>query len=188
MIIALLGASGSGKDLIRFSLFKTYKYKTIVKYTTREQRDGEINGKDYHFIPLDMFEEASERGLFAEEEDWQKGRLYGTLKSDYVGKEDKVVILTPSSLRQLRKNCPDIDLFTVFIDASLGTRMKRYIERVGLKEFTFKDKDELCARVERDYAAYLGIEKEVDLVVNNDHGVETTNLIREIHTKCQENK
>lgn len=186
MIIGIIGESGSGKNIISYSLESTYGYKPIIRYTTRERRNGEVDGKDYHFIPLDMFQEAVERGLFIEQEDWREGRLYGSLKKDYETKEDRIIILTPNTLQQLRKQ--GVDIFTVYIKASLGTRMKRYIERVGVSNFTFKDKDELCARVERDYAAYLGIEYNVDFVVNNDDGSSLTKIIKEIHEECQRRK
>ena len=186
MIIGIIGESSSGKNIISYSLESMYGYKPIVRYTTRERRNGEVDGKDYHFIPIDMFQEASERGLFAEQEDWREGRLYGSLKKDYETKEDRIIILTPNTLRQLNKL--DIDIFTVYVKSNLGTRMKRYIQRIGTDKFTFKDKDELCSRVERDYAAYLGIEYNVDLVVKNDENSDLTKIIKEIHEECQRRK
>lgn len=83
MIIALLGASGSGKSTLENELANKYGYEKIVSHTTRKQRVGEVNGKDYHFIDNETFNEALERGLFAEYEEYSQNRFYGTLKTDY---------------------------------------------------------------------------------------------------------
>lgn len=180
MIIALLGASGSGKSTIENELANKYGYEKIVSHTTRKQRTGEVNGKDYHFIDNETFHEALGRGLFAEYEEYSQGRFYGTLKSDYTSGGDKVVVLTPNGYRQLKRNCQTDDIFTVLVDANLGTRMKRYIDRCGVDKFNFDDKNEIAARVERDFGAFLGVKDEVDLVVHNDEGVSISALAKEI--------
>lgn len=181
MIIALLGASGSGKSTLENELANKYGYEKIVSHTTRKQRIGEVNGKDYHFIDNETFNEALERGLFAEYEEYSQNRFYGTLKSDYTSDNNKVVVLTPNGFRQLKRNCSDDDIFTVLVDANLGTRMKRYIDRCGVDKFNFDDKNEIAARVERDFGMFLGLENEVDLVVHNDEGVNINDLVQSIH-------
>lgn len=187
MIIVLLGASGSGKSTIEHILHENHGYEKIISYTTRPQRVGEKNGKDYHFVTKDVFEESIERDLFAEYDEYSQERFYGTLKSDYK-KGDKVVVLTPNGLRQLKRNGLDDEIFTVYVNASLGSRIKRYIDRCGVNKFNFDDKNEIAARVERDFGMFSGIEKEVDLVVNNDDGVYVIDLARMIHKECQERK
>lgn len=179
MIIVLLGASGSGKSTIENILSDNYSYEKIVSYTTRPQRIGETNGKDYHFITNEIFNEALNKGLFAEYDEYSQERFYGTLKSDY-RKGNKVVVLTPNGLRQLKKNCPDDLIYSIYVDANLGTRVKRYIDRCGVDKFNFDDKNEIAARVERDFAMFLGIEKEVDLVVNNNEGESVFDVAKQI--------
>lgn len=179
MIIALLGASGSGKSTLENELANKYGYEKIVSHTTRKQRVGEVNGKDYHFIDNETFMETLERGLFAEYEEYSQNRFYGTLKSDYTS-GNKVVVLTPNGLRQLKRNCKDGDIFTVLVETNLGTRMKRYIDRCGVDKFTFADKDEISSRVERDFGMFLGVKDEVDLVIYNNEGTDITDLVQEI--------
>ena len=179
MIIALLGASSSGKSTIENELAMHYGYKKIVSYTTRSPRNGEENGKDYYFIDNDTFEEVLKRDLFAEHDEYSQNRLYGTLKSDYVD-GDKVVVLTPNGLRQLKKNCPNENIFTVLVEASLGTRIKRYIDRCGIEKFDFDDAGEIFERINRDFGMFLGLEKEVDIVVHNDEGTNIADLVSDI--------
>ena len=183
MIIALLGASGSGKSTIEHELATYHGFKKIVSYTTRKPRDYEENGKDYNFIDNETFREALNRGLFAEYDEYSQNRLYGTLKSDYTN-GNKVVVLTPNGIRQLKKNLSDEDIMIVLIKANLGTRVKRYINRCGVDKFDFDDKNEIAARVERDYGMFLGLEKEVDLVVHNNEETNIEDLVNDILAQC----
>ena len=179
MIIVLLGASSSGKSTIEHELATHHRFEKIISYTTRQPRNNEENGKDYWFIDNDTFREIMNRDLFAEHDEYSQNRLYGTLKSDYVD-GNKVVVLTPNGLRQLKKNCPNEDILTVLVEASLGTRVKRYIDRCGVDKFNFDDKNEIASRVERDYSMFLGLEKEVDLVIHNDEGTNISDLVSDI--------
>ena len=179
MTIILLGASGSGKSTIENELSTHHGFSKIVSYTTRQPRNNEKNGKDYFFIDNKMFEEFLNRGLFAEFDEYSQNRLYGTMKSDYVD-GNKVVVLTPNGLRQLKKNCPNEKIFTVLVEANLGTRIKRYIDRCGVDKFNFDDKNEICSRVERDFGMFLGLRKEVDMIVHNDEGTDIKDIINEI--------
>ena len=176
MIIVLLGASGSGKSTIENELATHHGFEKIISYTTRQPRDNEENGKDYWFVDNDTFREIMNRDLFAEHDEYSQNRLYGTLKSDYVD-GNKVVVLTPNGLRQLKKNCPNEDILTVLVEASLGTRVKRYIDRCGVNKFNFDDAGEIFERINRDFGMFLGLEKEVDLVIHNDEGVDIKELV-----------
>ena len=158
MIICLIGASGSGKSTLEKIISERFGYKKIVSHTTRRPRIGEINGQDYFFINNEKFEDMIRQDLFAEYDEYSQKRIYGTLKSDYET-GNKVVVLTPNGLRQLKKSCPNEGIFTVLVQANLGTRVKRYIDRCGVDKFDFDDKNEIAARVERDYGMFLGLEK-----------------------------
>lgn len=188
MIIVLLGASGSGKSTIENELSQQYGYEKIVSYTTRKQRNGEMNGKDYHFVDSETFAETLDKDLFAEYEEYSQNRYYGTLKSDYATSRErnKVVVLTPNGLRQLKKNCPNEKIISVLIEANLGTRIKRYIDRCGVDKFNFDDKNEIAARVERDFGMFTGIHGEVDMVVENNEGNNVTATAELIHKVIEE--
>lgn len=179
MVIVLLGASGSGKSTIENELAIHHGFNKIISYTTRKPRENEESGKDYYFVDNDTFEEVLKRDLFAEHDEYSQNRLYGTLKNDYLD-GDKVVVLTPNGLRQLKKNCPNEDIFTVLVEASLGTRIKRYIDRCGVDKFNFDEAGEIFERINRDFGMFLGIEKEVDLVVHNDEGSDIQDLVSDI--------
>lgn len=179
MIIVLLGASGSGKSTIENELSTHYGFNKIISYTTRQPRIGEENGKDYWFTDNETFKEIVDKNLFAEHDEYSQNRLYGTLKTDYID-GDKVVVLTPNGLRQLKKNCPNENIFSVLVESNLGTRVKRYIDRCGVDKFNFDDKNEIAARVERDFGMFCGVKNEVDMVIYNNEGTSVKDLVKEI--------
>lgn len=179
MIIVLLGASGSGKSTIENELATHHGFEKIISYTTRTPRPGEVNARDYYFTTNDTFKVMIDTGILAEYDEYSQGRLYGTLKSDYLD-GNKVVVLTPNGLRQLRKNCPQNKIFTVLVNSNLGTRIKRYVDRCGIDKFNFEDKNEIASRVDRDFGMFLGLEKEVDYIVENNEGININDVVDEI--------
>lgn len=185
MIVVLIGASGSGKSSIEKVLADKYGYGKVISYTTRPMRDGEVNGIDYNFIDNTTFSEMIRVNLFAEYDEYSQNRLYGTLKSDYAD-GNKVVVLTPNGFRKIKQNCKTDNICTVLINASLGTRVKRYIDRCGVNKFNFDDAGEIFERINRDFGMFLGIDREVDFIINNDEGEDILSLAEKIHKKCQE--
>ena len=176
MIICLLGTSGSGKSTIERELANHHGYEKIISYTTRKPREGEKNGRDYWFTDNQTFEEAVNRRLFAEYDEYSQNRLYGTIKSDYLD-GDKVVVLTPNGLRQLKENCNTDNIFSILVTANLGARVKRYIDRCGVNEFNFDDAGEIFERINRDFGMFLGLEREVNLIVENNEGTDIDDLV-----------
>jgi guanylate kinase len=58
MLVLLIGASGCGKTTVANKL----PYPKLVSTTTREMRPGEVNGKDYHFVTEETFENMLQNG------------------------------------------------------------------------------------------------------------------------------
>ena len=187
MIIALIGASGSGKSVLEKELATHHGFEKIISYTTRDKRDNETDGKDYYFTNNSTFNDMLEEDIFAEYDEYPQGRLYGTLKTDYVG-DNKVVVLTPNGFRQIKKNCPDKDIFTVLVQANLGTRVKRYIDRCGVDKFNYDDAGEIFERINRDFGMFLGLEREVDFVIYNNEGTEISDLVKLILNEIKSNE
>ena len=79
--VILSAPSGAGKTTIARRLLATRPdLGYSVSATTRAPRGGEVHGRDYWFMSRHEFEEARDRGEFAE---WAPvhGNLYGTLRS-----------------------------------------------------------------------------------------------------------
>lgn len=79
--IVISGPSGSGKSTLLKKLFAEFpdKFGFSVSNTTRTPRQGEVNGKDYHFLTIDGFKQAIEDQKFVEYAQFS-GNYYGTTK------------------------------------------------------------------------------------------------------------
>jgi guanylate kinase len=82
MNVVISAPSGSGKTTIINELMSSDpRFEFSVSTTTREKRNGEEEGKDYHYIKPEEFENMIEHGEFLE---WAivHGNYYGTLKKE----------------------------------------------------------------------------------------------------------
>ena len=61
-IFCLMGKSSSGKDTLYARLSEKLHFSTIVPYTTRPIREGEEEGREYHFITEKEVEEFEKQG------------------------------------------------------------------------------------------------------------------------------
>jgi len=82
--VIISGPSGAGKTTIVKYLLSISKLKLAfsISACTRPIRDGEVNGRDYHFITVDQFKNRIDEGAFIEWEEVYKNSYYGTLKSE----------------------------------------------------------------------------------------------------------
>ncbi len=77
-VLVICAPSGAGKTTLIKRLrdeFPNFGYS--ISYTTRMPREGEVHGKDYHFVSVNEFKEKKDAEFFAE---WAKvhGNSYGT--------------------------------------------------------------------------------------------------------------
>ena len=83
-VIIFSGPSGVGKTTVLAKIFELCKrpLKMSVSATTRPKRDGETEGKSYHYVTDDQFQQHREADDFLEAvEVFGRGHWYGTLKS-----------------------------------------------------------------------------------------------------------
>lgn len=92
--------------------------KFSVSATTRQPREHEKNGVDYHFLSKEEFREKIAQNRFLEWEEFYNGSLYGTLKADVESELDKgyFVMLDIDVLGALNvKNSYKDDVLSIFI-------------------------------------------------------------------------
>lgn len=81
-VFVITGPSGVGKGtLIRDLRERVPGLELSVSATTREPRDGEEHGRDYHFLTAEEFAERADAGDFLEHATFS-GNRYGTLRSE----------------------------------------------------------------------------------------------------------
>ena len=81
-IILISGPSGVGKGTVVKEIVKDQKYALSVSVTTRNPREGEIDGVNYFFTTKEDFLRRIENNLMLEYAQYN-GNFYGTPK-DYV--------------------------------------------------------------------------------------------------------
>lgn len=184
-MIIIVGKSGSGKDSVVKKLTNFYDYKKIVTWTTRPMRPKEIQDVTYHFTDEETFEEKIEEGFFAE---WKKYEsiegtwYYGTALLDLTTfNEDKIIILTPDGYQEI-KDIIGKDTLTVYL------KSKNRILKSRLKKRGDNPK-EIKRRLKHDKKDFKGIEKEVDVVIENNKRDlwDIAKMIEEMDTIRKEN-
>ncbi len=117
-LIIFTGPSGVGKGTILTDFFKKVDNNIVysISSTTRQPRDGEINGMHYFFISKEEFEKLIKEDAFLEYANYS-GNYYGTSKKfvDEKISQNKSVLLEIElqGALQVMKKCPDA--VTIFI-------------------------------------------------------------------------
>jgi guanylate kinase len=132
LMLVLSSPSGAGKTTLSRMLLKADRHVELsVSVTTRPQRRGEIDGRDYHFIDLARFEAMVKSGKLLE---WAEvfGHCYGTPrvpveKALHAGR-DVLFDIDWQGTQQLREKARD-DLVSVFILPPTAKELERRLER-----------------------------------------------------------
>ncbi|MFL5897334.1 MAG: guanylate kinase [Solirubrobacterales bacterium] len=110
-VFVITGPSGVGKGtLIRELLGRVPDLELSVSATTRAPREGEIDGREYHFLTAEEFEQRAEENDFLE---WAtySGNRYGTLRSEVDRRLDAghsvVLEIEVQGAQQVRAAKPD---------------------------------------------------------------------------------
>jgi guanylate kinase len=84
-LVIVSSPSGAGKTTLTRRLLEEFgpgpqQLAFSVSYTTRPRRPGEVDGRDYHFVTPEQFEDMARRGEFAEHA-VVFGNRYGTAQA-----------------------------------------------------------------------------------------------------------
>lgn len=128
-IIALVGEAGCGKDaLLQATLAASpNSFHKIISCSTRPPREGEVDGKNYHFLTDGMFAELVSDGQmleYAEFNNWH----YGTMKAALSAEKPNIGVFNPDGIYSLLGH-PGIDLTVVRIHTSEKDRLLRQLNR-----------------------------------------------------------
>ena len=107
IIFILSAPSGTGKTTIcKLLTQKLPDLKFSISHTTREPRNGEVEGTDYHFTSKKEFEEKIERGEFLE---WAKvfknyyGTAFASVDRHHLNGDDVLIELDVQGAQSLRE-------------------------------------------------------------------------------------
>jgi guanylate kinase len=131
-VLVVTGPSGAGKGtLIKGLLERVDGLEVAVSATTRPQRPGEVDGRDYWFLSDDEFTRRVGQGDFLEWVEYVSGRRYGTLGSEIerIARDGAVCILELELEGALRVQRDVADSTTIFIAADVDELERRLRER-----------------------------------------------------------
>lgn len=156
--------SGAGKTtLVRRLLDRCPDMAQSVSVTTRAPREGEVDGRDYHFVSVDTFRAMEARGAFAE---WAEvhGHFYGTSLEKMVEARahlrGMVFVIDTQGARQLKARVPEA--IGVFVLPPSLVELDRRLRGRGT------DSDETISRRMRNALGELTHYGLFDYVVLND--------------------
>jgi guanylate kinase len=159
MLFVISAPSGAGKSTLCRELLRRCKdIRLSVSYTTRQQRNGEINNVHYTFISEKKFKSMITGGKFAE---WAMvhGNLYGTsvdrLKKLSREGYDILLDIDVQGARQVKRSYKNA-VYIFILPPSMGILKKRLVKRkTESKEAVAmrltKAKDEISSYKEYDY-------------------------------------
>ena len=147
-MICIIGESGSGKSTVEEILCDKFGFEKVVSYTTRPMRQGEVDGKAYHFITEEEFKKLESENFFVETtvfRDWH----YGAAKQDCV--DNSVFVIEPIGLRKLIEQSEELNLSLkiFYIITNERVRMMRMCKRGD-------DADEIIRRIQADRETFKG--------------------------------
>ena len=135
-IFYILGKSSTGKDTIYKKILedKELNLKDIILYTTRPIRDGEINGKSYHFINEEEYIDIRNSGAIIEERSYDTMHgvwRYFTVKDEQIDLDnnDYIIIGVLNSFVETRKYFGNDKVVPIYIEVEDGVRLQRALNR-----------------------------------------------------------
>lgn len=121
-MIGIIGKNGAGKTYIANQLYAK-NFVRNVGYTTRQKRDGEVDGIDYYFITEEQFIELIKNDEFVDYK-VRNGCYYGISKTKIT--QNTIIISGDSD--KIEK-ATGFKLFKFYIDSDISTRYKRVKSR-----------------------------------------------------------
>ena len=161
LLIVFSGPSGVGKGTVRQEIFSTpdHKFEYSVSMTTRAQRPGEVDGKDYFFRSREEFEELIRNGQMLEYAEYV-GNYYGTPLT-YVNETldkgiDVFLEIEVQGALQVKKKVPDA-VFIFLTPPDLNELQERLVGRGTDSEEVIaqrieRAREEVALMSEYDYA------------------------------------
>ena len=161
LLIVFSGPSGVGKGTVRQEIFSTpdHKFEYSVSMTTRAQRPGEVDGKDFFFRSREEFEELIRNGQMLEYAEYV-GNYYGTPLT-YVNETldkgiDVFLEIEVQGALQVKKKVPDA-VFIFLTPPDLNELQERLIGRGTDSEEVIaqrieRAREEIALMSEYDYA------------------------------------
>ncbi|EDP74126.1 guanylate kinase [Hydrogenivirga sp. 128-5-R1-1] len=162
-LFILSAPAGGGKTTITNLLLKEIPNLTrVITCTTRNPREGEVNGKDYIFLSKEEFEQGIKEGKFLEYA-VVHGNYYGTPKEEVEkllneGK-DVILVIDVQGMRQIKGKIRP--LTTIFL---IPPSIEELVNRMKKRGDSPEEIQKRLETAKKEFPAW----KEYDYIVIND--------------------
>ena len=166
MIIALVGVTGIGKSFFKNQIVENLKFKNLVIVTTRNKRDGEINGVDKDFVTLEQFKKMKENNEIKCDFEFLDN-YYAYKKEDLESNENQVTEVHYNRIYDMKKNAKD--LFSIYIIPNDVERAKSEVKKRNLPKKVEKKRLEEIDEHMENFAKDKKLQKQFDYIFVNDY-------------------
>jgi guanylate kinase len=168
--------SGAGKtSLVKKLLAKTNAIIVSVSHTTRQPRSGEVHGKDYFFVDVEIFRAMQTRCAFlecAQVFDNFYGTAQQTVEANLSQGLDVILEIDWQGAEQVRRLMPDS--VSIFILPPSIETLRQRLEARG------KDDIKVIERRMKDAVTEMSHYPEFDYLIVNDDFSEALNALKSI--------
>ena len=140
-IFYIIGKSSSGKDTIYSRLLrdKEFGLKNVLLYTTRPVRQGEADGREYHFVDEERFRQFMDEGKVIEYRTYETVHgpwTYFTADDGQVDLKARsyLAIGTLESYENMKRYFGEENVCPIYVEVEDGERLKRALAREELQE------------------------------------------------------
>jgi len=176
-LFVISAPSGAGKTtLLRGVMSSLVKVKFSVSHTTRNPREGEVDGVDYHFVSRDTFGQMIADNIFlehAEVHDNFYGTSHAAIEEQLQDGFDVILDIDVQGAAILRKN-PQVDAAFIFIAPPSLVELERRLRGRGTE-----NEEKVQVRLINARTELLSSSKYEYLIVNSDID-EATNVLQAI--------
>lgn len=163
-LFVIAAPSGAGKtSLVHAALNKNPRLRMSVSYTTRPQRQNEVDGKDYLFVSREDFDAIRERGELLEHAQ-VFDNYYGTgrqqVQSHLQNGAGVILEIDWQGARQVRESMPTSRSIFILPPSREALELRLRNRKT--------DSEEVIARRLRDSVADMSHWREFDYIVIND--------------------
>jgi guanylate kinase len=161
--------------LIQALLGRVPELEVAISATTRQQRHGEEDGREYWFLSDAEFARRVHDGDFLEHVTYVSGKRYGTLRSEVerIRERDRIPVLELETEGALNVKEDETGVVTIFITAPIPELERRLRERASESEGEIGERIGLARK-------QLAQADEFDHIVVNDDIGRATNALEEI--------